>query len=71
VRYATTLRPVPHGGIPPALRWEWAEAPQDGRTYYRDGKALKPSRYRYGVFEPERDLTPEEMAHFDIVLVGP
>jgi hypothetical protein len=72
MRYATTLRPAPGGGVPQGVRWRYLEAPQDGHSYIgKDGAVLAVSRtHRYGVFEAERELTAAEMQHFDIVALA-
>jgi hypothetical protein len=56
------------GGIPASVtNWQWVEAPQDGRTYYRDGHPVPPSRHRYGVFETPSPIPEADLRHFDII----
>jgi hypothetical protein len=66
--YCPQLRPASGGGVPPGVRWDYAEAP----TMY--GLANRPdlpmSTLRYGVIYTDRELTAEECAHFDLVAVA-
>ncbi len=67
-RYRTTLRPVGDGGIPAGIGWHHVEAPADFQFLPRFMRADMPrSPHRYGVIETDRDLTPAELDHFDIV----
>jgi hypothetical protein len=65
--YRTTLRPAGFGGLPPGVSYEYAEAPT--MPGLCGNLNIPTSRYRYGVVRLSRELTPEEMEHFDIVLV--
>ena len=62
-RYRTTLRPAPFGGVPVGVTWRFVELPRDYTLNHGD---LPRSQHRYGVFETDRALTPEELRHFDI-----
>lgn len=62
-RYRTTLRPAAFGGLPMGVNYKYVEAPFDGLFGF---PSLPVSSYRYGVVETDRELTPEELRHFDI-----
>lgn len=64
-RYRTTLRPAGGGGLPPGVRWQYIEVPADDWREIH----LPRSRHRYGVIETDRELTQDELEHFDIVPV--
>lgn len=63
--YRTTLRPASGGGMPPGVRWTYVEAP--AMLGLANRIDLPTSAYRYGVVSTDRELTAEEMHHFDIV----
>jgi hypothetical protein len=64
MRYRTTLRPASGGGLPADLGWRYVEAPSG---FFINRPDLPTSRYLYGVIETDRELTPAELDHFDIV----
>ena len=63
-RYRTTLRPASFGGLPDGVTYRYIEAPAMPGLYA--GFDLPQSRHRYGVIETDRELTPQELHHFDI-----
>ncbi len=63
-RYRTTMRPAGFGGLPQGITYRYVEAPHDGLGPY--APPMPTSRYRYGVIETDRELTPDEMRRFDI-----
>lgn len=65
-RYRTTLRPAGGGGLPWGLKWTYAELPSDAFDLHARLPHMPVSRYRYGVVETDRELTPDELRHFDI-----
>lgn len=65
-RYRTTLRPAPFGGVPQGVGWHFVELPPD---YILNHGDTPRSRHLYGVIETDRELTPQELKHFDIVPV--
>ncbi len=65
-RYRTTLRPAGFGGLPSGVGWRYVEAPDDLLLPGSMPPTMPRSRHRYGVIETDRDLTPEELDHFDI-----
>jgi hypothetical protein len=65
MRCRTTLRPASFGGLPAGVGWNYVEAPAMFGLANRPD--LPTSRHPYGVIETDRELTPAELAHFDIV----
>ena len=71
-RYRTTLRAAMFGGMPTDIIWHYVEWPSDywGPIDTPAGKnpgGIPRSRHRYGVVETNRELTPAELEHFDII----
>lgn len=66
-RYRTTLRPASFGGVPSGIGWRYVEAPADLLLPGAMPASMPRSRHRYGVIETDRELTPAELEHFDIV----
>ncbi len=62
--YRPMLRPASSGSLPSGVAWDYVEAP------YMHGLANRPdlptSKYRYGVIQTDRPLTPEELATCDL-----
>lgn len=67
-RYRTTLRPAHGGGLPYGVTYRYVELPPNGSVSI---PGLPSSRHRYGVVETDRELTPAELDHFDILEVSP
>ena len=66
-RYRTTLRPAAFGGLPHGVGYRYVEAPYDLLLPGSMPPDMPRSKHRYGVVETDRELTPEELEHFDIV----
>ena len=58
-RYRTTIRPAGGGGIPAGVVWWYVEQPANSEWSNRASWNMPHSR----------PLTPQELAHFDIVEV--
>jgi hypothetical protein len=67
-RYRTTLRPAGFGGVPDGVSWEYVEWPTMMDFHRSD---IPTSQHLYGVIETDRELTPEELRHYDIEPVTP
>ena len=65
-KYRTRLRPIGPGTIPRGLNWHWIETPGNGSV---DRTDIPRSTWRYGVFGCDRELTPQELADFEIEVV--
>jgi len=68
-RYRTTLRPAAFGGLPAGVGYRYVELPPEPWAYAGQAGNLPISRHRYGVIETDRELTPQDLDHFDIVPV--
>lgn len=63
--YRPLLRPAAGGGVPPGVRWDYVEAPDEHIAARRP--ELPVSRHRYGVICTDRKLTDAECFHFDLI----
>ena len=61
--YRPTLRPAYSGGMPPGVKWEYVEAPFDLHGKRAD---IPASKHRYGLVKTSRELTADEIEHFDL-----
>ena len=66
----TTIRPPMFGGMPPLVEWWWVEAPAS-LPLLTQLQGLPVSKFRYGIIETGRDLTPDELDRYSIEVVKP
>lgn len=62
--YVPLLRPASRWTLPDGVQWEYVEAP--AMHGLADRPDLPQSPYRYGAILLSRELTAEELAHFDL-----
>lgn len=60
--YRPLLRPASFATLPRDLKWKYAEAP----PYVNRRPDIPQSDFPHGVIETERELTPDEIEHFDL-----
>lgn len=65
-RYRMLYRPAYFATLPPGLKWEFVEAPQNIAHRRTD---IPCSWYQFGVFKTDRPLTKEELEIYEIVPV--
>jgi hypothetical protein len=67
--YKMRYRPAGFATLPSRLGWSYVEAPARADVGVRRPD-LPVSRYPFGTFTTERDLTAEELRDFEIDIVG-
>lgn len=65
-RYRMIYRPPGSFTLPRGLKWELVERPSASGAGYEKRTDLPVSAHPFGVFTSERELTPDEMASFEI-----
>ena len=66
IKYRMKHRPPGFATLPARLWWDWVEIPRDDHWLADMRPSLPRSTWRFGVFQTERPLTPEELRDYEI-----
>ena len=65
-RYRLLYRPPSFATLPRGLQWDFAELPTDNHYLATKRPDVPVSEHRFGVIKTDRELTPEELAAFEL-----